>query len=109
MRDSFIQAMGGLQPRSFAKIAPLFACHRAYACGRSLTGLSLHGYTLWRASSEYLPDWCDISSAEKNGYEHFMLKEIHEQPNALNDTLRPRLVAENGVPVDYYIKEYAAL
>ncbi len=43
----------------------------------------------------YHVDW-DISSAEKNGYEHFMLKEIHEQPKALTDTLRPRLIAENN-------------
>ena len=35
-------------------------------------------------------DW-DISSAEKGGYEHFMLKEIHEQPKALANTLRARI------------------
>jgi glucosamine--fructose-6-phosphate aminotransferase (isomerizing) len=35
-------------------------------------------------------DW-DVSAAEKGGYEHFMLKEIHEQPKALTDTLRPRI------------------
>ncbi len=32
-------------------------------------------------------DW-DISAAEKNGWEHFMIKEIHEQPQAVKDTLR---------------------
>src|SRR5574344_165895 len=42
----------------------------------------------------YHVDW-DISSAEKDGYAHFMLKEIHEQPKALTDTLRPRLVKNN--------------
>lgn len=31
-------------------------------------------------------DW-DIAFAEKGGYEHFMLKEIHEEPRALRDTL----------------------
>ncbi len=31
-------------------------------------------------------DW-DIAAAEKGGYPHFMLKEIHEQPRALRDTL----------------------
>ncbi|MBR4463016.1 MAG: glutamine--fructose-6-phosphate transaminase (isomerizing) [Treponema sp.] len=41
----------------------------------------------------YHVDW-DISSAEKDGYAHFMLKEIHEQPKALTDTLRPRLVLD---------------
>jgi glucosamine--fructose-6-phosphate aminotransferase (isomerizing) len=35
-------------------------------------------------------DW-DAGAAEKGGFEHFMLKEIHEQPRAFTDTLRPRL------------------
>lgn len=35
-------------------------------------------------------DW-DIERAEKGGYEHFMLKEIFEQPDALRNTLRGRL------------------
>ncbi|BDG61650.1 glutamine--fructose-6-phosphate transaminase (isomerizing) [Caldinitratiruptor microaerophilus] len=33
----------------------------------------------------------DAARAEKGGYAHFMLKEIHEQPQALRDTLRGRL------------------
>lgn len=40
-------------------------------------------------------DW-DIDAAEKGGYEHFMLKEIHEQPAALETTIRPRI--ENHMP-----------
>jgi glucosamine--fructose-6-phosphate aminotransferase (isomerizing) len=35
-------------------------------------------------------DW-DINAAEKNGYEHFMLKEIYEQPKAVRDTISPRI------------------
>jgi glucosamine--fructose-6-phosphate aminotransferase (isomerizing) len=35
-------------------------------------------------------EW-DAAAAEKGGYEHFMLKEIHEQPRALTDTLRARI------------------
>ncbi len=35
--------------------------------------------TLWRSS--------DAAAAEKGGYEHFMLKEIHEQPKAVQDTI----------------------
>ncbi len=35
-------------------------------------------------------DW-DISSAEKGGYDHFMLKEIMEQPKAIRDTIHPRI------------------
>ena len=36
----------------------------------------------------------DAAGAEKGGYEHFMLKEIHEQPRAIRDTLRGRLDVE---------------
>lgn len=35
-------------------------------------------------------DW-DVSAAEKGGYEHFMMKEIEEQPKALRDTISPRI------------------
>ena len=35
-------------------------------------------------------DW-DVGAAEKGGYEHFMLKEIHEQPDALANAIRGRL------------------
>ena len=49
-------------------------------------------------------DW-DLSSAEKNGYAHFMLKEIYEQPKALTDTLRPRLVMNGKKPVDIKVDE----
>ncbi len=41
-------------------------------------------------------DW-DINAAEKNGYEHFMLKEIYEQPKAVRDTISPRI--KDGVIV----------
>ena len=34
--------------------------------------------------------------AEKGGYRHFMLKEIHEQPRAVADTLRGRVAPESG-------------
>lgn len=43
-------------------------------------------------------EW-DVKQAEKGGYEHFMLKEIHEQPQALKDTLRSRF-HENKVNLD---------
>ncbi|MDQ3706603.1 MAG: glutamine--fructose-6-phosphate transaminase (isomerizing) [Chloroflexota bacterium] len=39
--------------------------------------------------------WDPISAA-KGGYKHFMLKEIHEQPRALMDTLRGRVDVETG-------------
>lgn len=33
----------------------------------------------------------DVHAAEKGGYEHFMMKEIEEQPKALRDTISPRI------------------
>ncbi len=38
----------------------------------------------------------DMASAKKGGYDYFMMKEIHEQPEALRNTIRPRMV--NGLP-----------
>ncbi len=38
----------------------------------------------------------DISEAEKGGFEHFMLKEIHEQPSAIHKTISPRI--KDGMP-----------
>ncbi len=40
-------------------------------------------------------DW-DEEAAEKNGYPHFMIKEINEQPNAIKTTIMPRI--KNGLP-----------
>ena len=40
-------------------------------------------------------EW-DASMAEKGGYDHFMLKEIHEQPAAVENTLRGRVLPMNG-------------
>ena len=40
-------------------------------------------------------DW-DLDQIEKGGFEHFMLKEIFEQPNSIENTMRGRLVAEEG-------------
>ncbi len=44
-------------------------------------------------------DW-DDEAAEKAGYETFMLKEIHEQPGALADTLAERVGADGGVVLE---------
>jgi glucosamine--fructose-6-phosphate aminotransferase (isomerizing) len=41
-----------------------------------------------------LVSW-DPESAEKDGYSHFMLKEIHEQPNAIRKTIEGRIEAES--------------
>lgn len=41
----------------------------------------------------------DISSAEKGGYDYFMLKEIMEQPKAIKDTIHPR-IADGEIKLD---------
>lgn len=41
-------------------------------------------------------DW-DVSQAKKGGYRHFMLKEIHETPDAVANALRGRLMADGSV------------
>ena len=38
----------------------------------------------------------DVAAARKGGYDYFMLKEIHEQPDSLRNTIAPRVI--NGLP-----------
>jgi glucosamine--fructose-6-phosphate aminotransferase (isomerizing) len=47
----------------------------------------------------YRVDW-DLAVAEKAGFDHFMLKEIHDQPQAFRDTLSSRLLT--GYPWMYF-------
>ncbi len=57
------------------------------------------GITIYNTAGEVLEKsiehvtW-DVAAAEKGGYEHFMLKEIMEQPEALRATIEPRI--KNG-------------
>ena len=39
----------------------------------------------------------NLAAIQKGGYDHFMLKEIMEQPESLNETLRGRINAETGI------------
>jgi glucosamine--fructose-6-phosphate aminotransferase (isomerizing) len=48
-------------------------------------------------------DWSPLM-AEKGGYKHFMLKEIHEQPRAVRDTIAGRLLETDG---DVYLEDLA--
>ena len=43
-------------------------------------------------------DW-DANAAEKGGYEHFMLKEMYEQPKTVTDTLLPR-IKDNDIVIE---------
>jgi glutamine---fructose-6-phosphate transaminase (isomerizing) len=55
--------------------------------------MTLDGRRIERAPSRI--EW-DATAAQKGGYRHFMLKEIHEQPRAVADTLRGRLLVDGA-------------
>jgi len=63
--------------------------------------LDAHGYHTYRlegtevARAVHEVTW-DLDAIEKGGYEHFMLKEIFEQPDSLRDVMRGRLLEEEG-------------
>lgn len=42
----------------------------------------------------------DADAAEKGGYEHFMMKEIHEQPKAIKDTMASRVMLGQPITLD---------
>ena len=52
----------------------------------------------------------NLEEIEKGGYEHFMLKEIYEQPRAILDTYRGRLLADQGLVrmagVDQHLEKF---
>lgn len=61
----------------------------------------MHFYTVDEEETTKEPvyiDW-DANAAEKGGYEHFMLKEIYEQPKTVTDTLMPRL-KDNDIVIE---------
>ena len=48
----------------------------------------------------FMVDW-DAEAAEKGGYDHFMLKEMMEEPKVVRDTIRPRITAnKDGVDLE---------
>ncbi|MDP4119989.1 MAG: glutamine--fructose-6-phosphate transaminase (isomerizing) [Bacillota bacterium] len=62
----------------------------------SKTGVEIFDINLEKIEKELkTADW-DMDAAEKGGYEHFMIKEIHEQPTAIKTTINPRI--QNGLP-----------
>lgn len=48
----------------------------------------------------------ELESIEKGGYEHFMLKEIYEQPRSILDSMRGRLIAESEHLMMSGVREY---
>jgi glucosamine--fructose-6-phosphate aminotransferase (isomerizing) len=63
--------------------------------------ISLEDFTVKSAENLEVPkqvqqiSW-DLDMIEKDGYRHFMLKEIHEQPTSLEYTMRGRLIENTG-------------
>lgn len=68
----------------------------------SVTVLDQHGEVCGK--QVFKVDW-DPGDAEKGGYDHFMLKEIHEQPKAMTDTLTGRLFEDRIVLDDVRLDE----
>ncbi len=60
-------------------------------CELSREGISFYNEDLEQITKETKTIEWDIEAAEKGGYEHFMLKEIYEQPKAVLDTISPRI------------------
>lgn len=72
-----------------------------------LRGDGLRFYSLDEEEVEKEPvtiDW-DADAAEKAGYEHFMLKEMYEQPKTIIDTISPRLQGAKDNVGDIVIEE----
>mgnify|MGYP001700570743 CR=1 FL=1 len=65
-----------------------------------LTPYKVHVYNLDDTFSKVYPEILTVNwsmdAAMKNGYPHFMMKEIHEQPEAMKNTIMPRI--SKGVP-----------
>jgi len=60
-----------------------------------------YGYTMRTSDDEEIVKKVEeisleLAQIEKGGYEHFMLKEIHEQPETITNALRGRLIEEEG-------------
>ncbi len=63
--------------------------------GKKVKIRKIHDDSLVDASVQKLQ--MNLEQIEKGGYEHFMLKEIYEQPRAITDTYRGRLLREDGI------------
>ncbi|MGL6174954.1 MAG: glutamine--fructose-6-phosphate transaminase (isomerizing) [Cellulosilyticaceae bacterium] len=76
-----------------------------YIDNQEVVHLTREGLTIMNERREVVQkelkviDW-DIEAASKNGYEHFMIKEIHDQPTAIKETLARRLTEEQVIKLD---------
>ncbi len=67
---------------------------------RDVAAITSTNVTVWNGKVEVERHWTtvtwDAAAAEKGGYLHFMLKEIHEQPQTILDTMRGQYTFEEG-------------
>lgn len=68
-------------------------------CELSRAGIAFYNEDLEPIQKQTKTIEWDIEAAEKGGYEHFMLKEIYEQPKAVFDTISPR-IKEDRIVID---------
>ena len=54
-------------------------------------GITIEDFDGKTVEPEYLEVNWDVTAAQKDGYPHFMIKEIHEQPAAITKTITPRI------------------
>lgn len=59
-------------------------------------GIDLENMEGKKVEPDYLEVNWDVTAAQKEGYPHFMIKEIHEQPDAITRTITPRI--KNALP-----------
>jgi glucosamine--fructose-6-phosphate aminotransferase (isomerizing) len=92
----------------FASAIPAFLAHTRrvqYINDNEIVTIARDGVSFQTAAGEPVEreiveiDW-DAETAEKGGYETFMLKEIHEQADALAETIFDRTVRDDGVDLD---------
>lgn len=72
----------------------------------NVTITDFHGHLIERAPRQIT--W-DTLTAQKGDYKHFLLKEIHEQPQAIIDTMRGRLLVNDGEVSLGELEEHAEL
>ena len=75
-----------------------------------LTPYKVHVYNMDENFTKVYPEimtvnW-NMDAAMKNGYPHFMMKEIHEQPEAMKNTILPRISAYGADPADPGYRNY---
>ena len=74
----------------------------AYLRDKEIGVITKRDFKVFNSKNEVIPrkyhylEW-DVKQAEKGGYPHFMLKEISEEPEAIKDAMRGRMILKKGL------------